>query len=301
MVRLDQSGENLNHNDSGMTQGLVKKADYRRCRKFRVIAGAACSLGILGIFASCATPPAPKEFTLEERMREDNRIGDEIAADFESRLNVKRDVEVSVYLRKVAQRLAEVSPELAGAPLGVFLLPDQGGVWKNYGLPGNRIYLSVSVLKGIDFENELAAVIAYELAQIANRLVLTRIQKEGDLRLDGKTSGPVDGVPAMVSGRLRSSLDYFGESGIFSFTDEDRLKAAETAVTIMYRAGYDPRGMVSLWGRLKGFGKHSPYDLEMLEKLTEKSREAIAYFAPLRNPVVRSDAFLSMKRRIERL
>ncbi len=284
-----------------MTQGLVKKADYRRSGKFRVLVGVACSLGIFSFFASCATPPQPKEVSLEERIREDNRIGDEIAPDFESRLNIKRDVEVSVYLRKVAERLAAASPELAAAPLGIFLLPDHDRVWKDYGLPGIRIYLSVEVLKGISFENELAAVIAYELAHIANRLVLTRIQKEGDLRGDGKTSGPVEGVPALVRGRLRSNVDYFGESGIFSFTDEDRLKSAETAVSIMYKAGYDPRGMVALWERFKTFGEHSPYDAEMLDKLTEKSREAIAYFAPLRNPVVRSDAFLSMKRRIERL
>lgn len=269
---------------------MVAKRTERRSEKL-AYAAAACLVAAASLF-SCAGPEPRREVTLEERIREDNRIGQEMSADFESRIDLKKNVEVSIYLRKVAQRLADISPELRGAPLGVFLVQDSKSAnWKNYSLPGNRIYLSVNVIKRLDYENELAGLMAFELSHILNRHVLARLQEEQVLKEKG-TDGGI--LPS-------KKVDFFGGSGLFSFTDENRIQSAETAVSLMYKAGYDPRGMVGLWNRYTSFGSKSPYEPELLSKLVEKSRESIAYFAPLRNPVVRSDAFLSMKRRIESL
>jgi hypothetical protein len=75
----------------------------------------------------------------------------------------------------------------------------------------------------------------------------------------------------------------------------------EVAVSLLYRAGYDPRGLVSLWARFRALGLASPYGAELLSRMEEKSREAITLYAPLRNPIVRSDPFLEMRKRVQQL
>jgi hypothetical protein len=69
----------------------------------------------------------------------------------------------------------------------------------------------------------------------------------------------------------------------------------------MYRAGFDPRGLISFWNRYAENPAHSPLDPGLLQQLIERSRTAIAQRAPLRNPIVRSKEFLALKKRIERL
>src|SRR5206468_4279479 len=112
---------------------------------------------------------------------------------------------------------------LADAPTDVLLVEDRGQRWKNYGLPTSRLYLSASLIRSIDYENELAAVLAFELGHLTKRHALKRLSDK----------------PQQQPG-----VEYFGPNGIFAFNEEQQLEAAAEAVNIMYRAGYDPRGLV---------------------------------------------------------
>src|SRR4051812_42821064 len=100
----------------------------RRRLLFSAIALSAC------IVTSCATPPPRPVLTPEEQVRQDVTTGLTLAQEFESRVQLKKDIEVSVYLRKLAQALADPTPELSRAPLGVLLLQDAGERWRTYAL-----------------------------------------------------------------------------------------------------------------------------------------------------------------------
>jgi predicted Zn-dependent protease len=240
-----------------------------------------------GALAGCATTPAPVVLTPEEQVRQDVNTGLSLAQEFESRIPLKQDIEVSVYLRKLAQALADASPELSHAPLGVLLIDrGVGARWQSYALPGNRVYLPVSLLRQLQFENEIAAAIALELGHLLGRDALRRLAQ---LREAPETTSTV------------SLNQTFGENGIFAFSEEERSRAAERAVDILYRAGFDPRGLVGLLARYQERPELSPVDEGTLERLQEKTRQAIATRAPLRNPVVRSPAFIRIQKRIEKL
>jgi predicted Zn-dependent protease len=241
---------------------------------------------ILMTLAGCATPPPAPLLTPEEQIRQDLNTGVSLAQDFESRVSLKRDVEVAVYLRQLAQALADPTPELARSPLGVFLIREGKGKWRTYSLPGNRIYLPVELLRELGFENEIAALIAVEFGHLLGRDSVRRLAELRD---------PRENAPAPAPARI------FGENGIFAFTEAERIAAAERAVDILYRAGYDPRGLVSVWQKYRAHPDRSPLDAGTLGKLQEATRRAIATRAPLRNPVVRSAAFITIQKRIRRL
>ena len=71
---------------------------------------------------SCASKPPVKPLSAEDQIRQDAVVGSQVAENFESKLKLKRDPELSVYLRNLGQKLADQVPELKAAPLGVLIL-----------------------------------------------------------------------------------------------------------------------------------------------------------------------------------
>lgn len=249
------------------------------------------------IIAACTTGPVRKELNFEEQVRLDIELADPLVRDFERKLAFipqQREVEVSIYLREVAVRLADQRQDLKVRPTGLFLVDDRvisvGGPtekkWRNYAWPGNRVYLSVGLLKSVSLESEAAAALAMELAHIGERSLIQRVEA---MTSTGTASG------------MSSSIDFFSSAGAFSFTDSTHIDAIEHAVLLMYGAGYDPRGLVALWKKYQENLQQSPYTKELLDRLTERTREVIAELAPLRNPIVRTEAFANLKKRIEKL
>ena len=81
-------------------------------------------------------------------------------------------------------------------------------------------------------------MIAVELAHLRYRHALTHYEASVE---NTKRSGPV----------LPNALRYFGPGGIFNYSDEENGDAVEAAVGILYRAGFDPRGLVGLLEKLR--------------------------------------------------
>lgn len=96
----------------------------------------------------------------------------------------------------------------------------------------------------------------------------------------------------------------------------DSVREAENAwkpmtrlmVRKLYQAGYDPRGVPSLWRRWgvivrQGF-KSSPRQLawsNLAVELEEESHAEIAKLPPLMNPVVRTPEFAKIEKRLQKL
>jgi len=116
----------------------------------------------------------------------------------------------------------------------------------------------------VQYENELAALMAMELGHVLNR---------------------------SLSRRLTSS-NLARENFVFSV--QDYLKAVRASVFLLYHSGYDPRGVVTylnLMGIVK-VGELNPSDILVLKREANKS---ISKFAPLKNPIIRSDEFVKMR------
>ena len=158
-------------------------------------------------------------------------------------------------------------PELQGAAVGVFIIQDQDrGRWWNFGLPGVRIYLSAGFLRETEFENQVAAAIAMELAYVLRRDVVQRIEQNQALArqqpafaTDAAVAAPPAGSAesAAASPPPRAAMRRFprrpsrsitpGRTGSSSSPRPTRLDAIELAVDILYKAGFDPRGLIELW------------------------------------------------------
>jgi hypothetical protein len=225
---------------------------------------------------ACVTPKKADDGVISDPRR-DGETGVQLSTLFESGSELREDRLVSAYLEEIANTLTHSVPSLRDQPVQVYILKDHGSRWMNYGFPGNRIYLSRAMLRNVRFENELAAAIAFELAHVAKRDLLTRYES------------------------LRHPAGLPSRSGIFDFPVEIRLRALDSAMEMMYQAGFDPRGMALLLNDYKETPSISPFEPKVTDQLTENSWRIIALHAPLRNPIVRSDRFLAVYQRMKKL
>lgn len=250
--------------------------------------------------------------------RWDQTFGEDLAGRFESCLRFKKNTEVSVYLRKIANKLVYSTPELSGGGVGVWLIQDIDKKWHSFGLPGNRVYLSTGLLREVEYENEIAAAIAVQLAHIIDKSILKRLVKPVDLGIEETSAtraglDPNDplatsdfqtnarGLLLIQPRELSRKAEFFGLNGIFSFSDKMELSTIKTAVAILYRAGFDARGLIYLYGRYQNKLDHSPYEESTISKMIEEARKSIALYPPLRNPIVTTQDFLLLQKRIKHL
>jgi predicted Zn-dependent protease len=259
------------------------------------------------ILTACATPPPPKPVSEVERMQFHRRVGSELAQQLEPRLSFREEAHVTAFLGKIGQSLADATPALHLTAVSIALMRgvsgDREGPWRDFALPGGRIYLAIGMLRALPYQNEVAAEIAIQLAHLQHEHVLEyfRTQQSASESAESSSSTSVDALSPVKLGVIPKKIDYFGPTGVFAFDEKQEIEAARDAVDILYADGYDPRGLISLWQNYVDHPDRSPYEEPNLRKILAETRHAIAQKAPLRNPIVRTEAFIAIHNRIEKL
>lgn len=228
------------------------------------------------LILGCSTPRV-SEISSQEVQQQEDSLGVALAKRFEGEIELVSDSQVSGYLEEIGNLLLSSAPFSNEGSVHIRIIKDLLERWVNYGFPKNQVYLSRTLLRSIKFENELAAAIALELAHLQKRDLMIRYEK--------------------VSREISSIQN--GE--LFNFSADARTAALEMAMEMMYQAGFDPRGMVYLLSRYQENPGKSPYDEVLIKQLMENSWRVISLHAPLRNPIVRSDRFLTLYQRMQKL
>jgi len=129
------------------------------------------------------------------------------------------------------------------------------------------------------------AAVTVSRAALAIRNIPRRLQAAEDTAENPAEGPPQAPVPDVTL--LRPSEAEYSE-------------AIPVAVGLLYRAGYDPRGLVEYWKRWQTEASQGVPG-EAARRLVSETYRAIASYTPLRNPVVRSKEFLKLKQLIARI
>lgn len=265
---------------------------------------------------SCATPVQAPPPSKGEVLVRDGKVGRQLSPLFETKVKTETinpsATEVMVYLRELSEKIATSDPALKGAPIGVLIIDDRlepanragnSEKWRNYSLPGNRIYLSRGFIRSISSESELAAAIALELGHIAHRHVMSRVElfTSDDPAIAQAGQSPVIYTPEFDRTFKPEEVQFFGPAGVFYYSENQYGQASEAAVDLLYGSGFDPRGLTSLWNIYLSHPDRSPYEPSVIPRLIQRTRDAIAKLTPLRNPVVRSQRFVAIFPRLKQI
>lgn len=153
--------------------------------------------------------------------------------------------EISVYVNDVGQKLAAVSDR----PLPYEFVVLNSSVPNAWALPGGKIAVNRGLLTALDNEAELAAVLAHEIVHAAARHG-AKSQERGTLLQVGMVAAQVGVAMSDVSATAGNLIVQGAGLGAALTTTrygrDAELESDHYGMIYMQRAGYDPRGAVTL-------------------------------------------------------
>jgi len=145
--------------------------------------------------------------------------------------------------------IAEAITHVTGGDWEVVVFEDDS--LNAFALPGNKIGVHTGLIKLVDNQDQLAAVIGHEVGHVLARHSNERMSQESAVK-QGMGLVSAVGNPTSPLGQLAvSSLGIGAQYGIilpFSRTHES--EADIIGLDLMAKAGFDPRQSINLWQKM---------------------------------------------------
>ncbi len=159
------------------------------------------------------------------------------------------DPEVVGYVEEVGRRIvAHIGPHYF--PFRFFVIKDDS--LNAFAVPGGLVFVNTGLLEVIDREDELAGVIAHELAHVQARHLAKRMEKLTRLNL-ATTAVTIAGL---LLGRgeagqaIAVTSNALAATKALSYSRADEEEADRLGFQYLTAAGYDPRGFIEVFNKI---------------------------------------------------
>lgn len=173
-------------------------------------------------------------------------IGDQIAAQINSRLPLVQDAAVNAYVGEMGRSIALRS---ARPHLQYHFYVVDTPTLNAFALPGGHVYVNRGLLERTRNASELAGILAHEVAHVAARHGARSLQRQLRTRSMAATMYHLilDRKPLLD----REALDLGGALWNASHSRRAEVEADRLAVGYLVESGVDPRGMLTLFRALQ--------------------------------------------------
>jgi len=222
----------------------------------RAVAVRLCATLILAmVFAGL---PAPRmagasifsEFTITQ----EKELGEEFYNLIRSRLPIVEDPEITGYVKGVVDRVVASMPPM---PFEVTTTVVRNNSINAFAAPAGYVFVFTGLIHHFDHEDELAGVIAHELAHVSQRHIASRMEKSqlvgmgtmvgtlaGMLLAAGTGAG--EAAQALMMGSAAG-----GQSMMLKYSRQDEREADQVGMRYLIDAGYAPQGMVGAFEKIR--------------------------------------------------
>lgn len=219
-----------------------------------------------GIFAWLS----PERGSLSTMMTRDqeSRLGSVLAEMIESRYTVLEDNPWQPALEQIAQRLRTVHPE-SGYYYTIRVLDDE--LPNAFATLDGQIYFFRGMLELADRPEEIAAVMAHEMAHVEKRHVVKKLISEFGLAVLG---GLATGGDAVIAGEILHAIS----AGAFSRRQE--READDFALATLVKAGIHPAHLGAIFRKLQQESPDSRTHIALLSShpdIASRIQLAMAY------------------------
>ncbi len=181
-------------------------------------------------------------------------LGDQLAAEVDAQTEPLADAAVQAYVDDLGDALA-ARTDLADRPWTFTVLADP--TVNAFALPGGHVYVHAGVLAAAESQDELASVVAHEVAHVVARHSTERMVKAHGLSL---VAGLVLGNdPGLVRQLVAEAI---GRSALARFSRTDEREADEVGLDVMVDAGYDPAGQAAMFETMAALQARQPGPVE---------------------------------------
>jgi predicted Zn-dependent protease len=208
---------------------------------------------ILALFLALFLAFPPRVFSLITLPQEE-KLGKKVFRLLSQKLSLVQDPELCAYITDVGKTLLEKGVKVAPFDFKFFLV--KSPVFNAFSLPGGYILINTGVFEDLDSEDELAGVLAHEIAHTLRRHVAKRI--ESIKRLQLSTTALTIAALLLGGAQAGAVVGYtsaaLAQTKLLAYSREDEREADTLGMQILVKAGYSPWGMVKLMEKLSQKG-----------------------------------------------
>jgi predicted Zn-dependent protease len=231
-------------------------------------------------------------------LEKERALGRQLAQEVERQAKIVDDPLIAEYINRLGQNLVRNSD--AKGPF-TFKLVESPEV-NAFALPGGYVFVYSGLIRIADEEDEVAAVLAHEIAHVAARHMTRQATKTqlANMAASGIGLGGWTGYATRQAAGLAIPMTFL------NFARKDETEADYLGVQYLYAAGYDPTGAISIFEKMEALERRTPgaisrafsthpMDADRIAR-TEKEIEAIL---PARNQyVVNTSDYTAMRQRL---
>ena len=179
-------------------------------------------------------------------MKQEIQLGRQHARRINSQLRIVEDPVIAEYVNRLGQNIGRNSD--VKVPLEIRVVEDSQ--INAFALPGGFIYVNTGLIEFARDESELAGVMGHEIAHIAGRHSTRQISRSYLISMTAETllraygGNNTETTVAMIAANVAIPLTFL------KFSRDFEKKADLLGLQYLYKAGYDPLGMVSFFERL---------------------------------------------------
>jgi beta-barrel assembly-enhancing protease len=174
------------------------------------------------------------------------------------------DAEVADYIKSLGNRLLS-GADSPGRAIEFFVVRDE--TINAFALIGGHIGIHTGLMLLAENESELAGVVGHEIAHILQRHQSRLYQSQGRYQLASLAALALallasrggSSQSAQVTEAALVSASAIAIQGQLDYTREHEREADRVGVSILSRAGYDPRGMVTFFERMQRANRLSEF------------------------------------------
>jgi beta-barrel assembly-enhancing protease len=224
-------------------------------------------------------------------VEEEWQLGNQLAADIARHVRVRNDP--TGYLDRVGQRIVSQTP-YANMPWQFHLVDDPE--INAFAIPGGHVYIHTGLINAARNSSEVAGVMAHEISHVVARHSTEQMSRQYGLQiLAGLALGQNPGQIQQIATAI------VAQGALARYSRDAETEADRLGARYMNDAGYDPRGMVTMFQTLIASRQSRPGAVEQFfstHPLTEdRIRRVESEIAQLERRSANSDeaAFQQLK------
>jgi len=180
---------------------------------------------------------------------QDIQLGKEAAQEVRQKYHPYRNEFVQDYVRRVGERLAATPPAReSGFPFTFTVLEDKQV--NAFALPGGPMFILTGLLRTVDNEAQLAAVMAHEMSHVIMRHGTHEASKAKMYEIPALLAREVLGSRSILAALTNMGANSF----ILKFSRDAESEADALGAHLMADAGYDPMEMARFFSKLQSAG-----------------------------------------------
>ena len=187
-------------------------------------------------------------------LEEEWQLGNQLSADIAKQMRLVGDPAANAYVTRVGREVV-AQTELANMPWQFHIVDDPE--INAFAIPGGHVYVNRGLIAAASNASELAGVISHEVSHVVARHSTEQISRQYGL---SALASVVLGQNPAVYQQILAQVIAGGALARYSRAAED--EADKLGARYMTAAGYNPRGMITMFQTLMSRQKNEPGKVE---------------------------------------